>query len=91
MDANALLIEAQMHLECMNEGFCEMRVGEPPNKERQRVIEDELYSRLWAAVYLVQAARNPERQRPDNFDEILREANAYNGVMDGPIDVAGMN
>ena len=35
MDADKLLIEAQMHLECMNEVFLEMEGG-MLEKERQR-------------------------------------------------------
>ena len=87
----SLLIEAQMHMECINEAFCEMWLGKKPSKKRQLVIDGELSARVWAAIYLTQAALEPNHHRPSDFDDVVREANAYNGELDGPIDVTGMN
>lgn len=51
-----MLIEAQMHLECMNEAFLEMERGDMDD-ERQRVVYAELIARLWASIHLVQSVR----------------------------------
>lgn len=48
MDANHMLIEAQMHLECMNEVFLEMEGG-MLGEERQKTAYHELLARLWAS------------------------------------------
>ena len=89
-----MLIDAQMHMECMNEAFCELWGAggmKVPNKKRQRVINEELSVRLWAAIYLVQAVRDPEGEKPANFNDTIREASAYNAVDDEDIDITGMN
>lgn len=79
-----------MHLECINEAFCEMGMH-TPDEARQKVVWHELNARVWAAIYLVQAANNPHQAKPETFDEVLREANAYNGAPDDEIDVTGMH
>ena len=56
MDAGRMLIEAQMHLECMNEAFFEMERGDM-QEERQKVVYSELIARLWASIHLVQSVR----------------------------------
>lgn len=48
MDAHLMLIEAQMHLECMNEVFLEMEGG-ILDEERQKTAYHELLARLCAA------------------------------------------
>ena len=49
MDADRMLIEAQMHLECMNEVFLEMEGG-MLGEERQHTAYHELLARLCAAI-----------------------------------------
>ncbi len=48
MDANRMLIDAQLHLECMNEAFLEMEGG-MLGEERQKAAYHELLARLCAA------------------------------------------
>ena len=90
MTPKSMLHEAQMHLECINEAFCEMD-RHTPDEARQKIVWHELNARVWAAIYLVQAANNPHQARPVSFEEVIREANSYNGEIDGPVDVAGMH
>ena len=67
MDADKLLIEAQMHLECMNEALLEIEFAKP-SKERKRVINAELSARLWAAIHITQSgSARPGRQRADRY------------------------
>ena len=74
MDANRMLIEAQMHLECMNEVFLEMERGDMDD-ERQRVVYAELIARLWASIHLVQSVR---MGRPDEgLHQARREVMHY--------------
>ena len=56
MDAHLMLIEAQMHLECMNEVFLEMEGG-MMETERQQTSYHELLARLWASIHLIQSVR----------------------------------
>lgn len=92
MPHRKMLIEAQMHLECINEAFLELWATSTPSTERQRLIKEELSCRIWAAIYLVQAVRLPDEILPVRFEEILREANAFNGpIEDGSACVAGMH
>ena len=86
-----MLIEAQMHMECMNEAFCELFGDKPVTPERQLVVKSELCTRVWAAIYLVQAANNPSQKHPNRFDEVLREANAYNGPMEDDAGIADLH
>jgi hypothetical protein len=89
-----MLVEAQMHMECMNEAFLELWGAggmKKPSKQRQRVINEELSARVWAAIYLVQAVRDPEWKKPDNFNDTIREANAHNGLDYEDVDVTGMH
>ena len=91
MAPKSMLYEAQMHMECINEAFCELEM-KAPDEARQKMIWHELNARVWAAIYLVQAANNPDRPRPARFDEVLREANAHNGIMDEEvINTEGMH
>ena len=89
MTDNEHLIHAQMQLECMTEALAEL--WSKPKKARLPVLKAELVARLWAALYLTQAVRCPNVEKPDNFDEVLREANAHNGVMEDAPDVMGMH
>ena len=74
MDADKLLIEAQMHLECMNEAFLEMERGDMDD-ERQRVVYAELIARLWASIHLIQSVR---MGRPDEgLEQARREVGHY--------------
>lgn len=74
MDANHMLIEAQMHLECMNEVFLEMEGG-MLEKARQHTAYHELLARLWASIHLVQSVR---MGRPDEgLEQARREVLHY--------------
>ena len=74
MDANRMLIEAQMHLECMNEVFLEMEGG-MLGEERQKTAYHELLARLWASIHLIQSVR---MGRPDEgLEQARREAGHY--------------
>ena len=81
MDADKLLIEAQMHLECMNEAFLEMERGDIDD-ERQRVVYAELIARLWASIHLVQSVRMGRED--DGLADALKDARCYNNVDDAP-------
>lgn len=74
MDAHLMLIEAQMHLECMNEVFLEMEGG-MLEEERQRTAYHELLARLWASIHLIQSVR---MGRPDEgLEQARREVGHY--------------
>jgi hypothetical protein len=81
MNADQMLIEAQMHLECMNEAFLEIERGEA-DEDRQRVVYAELLARLWASIHLVQSVRLGRED--EGLVEALREARCYNNVDDAP-------
>ena len=81
MDAAKLLIEAQMHLECMNEAFLEMERGDM-GEERQRVVYAELLARLWASIHLVQSVRLGREY--DGLADALIEARRFSNVDDAP-------
>lgn len=81
MDADKLLIEAQMHLECMNEAFLEMERGDMDD-ERQRVVYAELIARLWAAIHITQSVRLGREDK--ELIDTLREARRFNNVDDAP-------
>lgn len=82
MDAAKLLIEAQMHLECMNEAFLEMERGDM-GEERQRVVYAELLARLWASIHLVQSVRLGRED--DGLAAALSEARCFHNVDDAPV------
>ena len=74
MDANHMLIEAQMHLECMNEVFMEIEGG-ILGEERQKTAYHELLARLWASIHLIQSVR---MGKPDEgLDQARREVGHY--------------
>ncbi len=74
MDAHLMLIEAQMHLECMNEVFLEMEGG-MMETERQQTAYHELLARLWASIHLIQSVR---MGRPDEgLHQARREVMHY--------------
>ena len=74
MDAHLMLIEAQMHLECMNEVFLEMEGG-ILEEERQKTAYHELLSRLWASIHLIQSVR---MGKPDEgLEQARREVLPY--------------
>ena len=81
MDADKLLIEAQMHLECMNEALLEIEFAKP-SKERKRVINAELSARLWAAIHITQSVRLGREDK--ELIDTLREARRFNNVDDAP-------
>ena len=84
MDADKLLIEAQMHLECMNEAFLEMEGG-ILDKERQKTAYHELLSRLWASIHLIQSVR---MGRPDEgLEQARREVMHYSADAPGAQDL----
>lgn len=76
------LIEAQMHAECMNEGLNEFFHGYPTalSEDRKKVIEEELKARVWAVIYLIQAACGWEMT--EDAKQAIGEANAFNGPAD---------
>lgn len=82
MDAGRMLIEAQMHLEYMNEVFLEMEGG-MLEKERQRTAYHELLARLWAAIHLVQSVRLGRED--DGLAEALLEARCFDKADDAPV------
>ena len=74
MDADRMLIEAQMHLECMSEVFLEMEGG-MLGEERQKTAYHELLARLWASIHLIQSVR---MGRPDEgLEQARREVGHY--------------
>ena len=84
MDADKLLIEAQMHLECMNEALLEMEGG-ILDKERQKTAYHELLSRLWASIHLIQSVR---MGRPDEgLEQARREVMHYSADAPGAQDL----
>lgn len=87
MDAAHMLIEAQMHLECMNEAFVDMApaLEQLTGMDGQEAIKTawaEVNARVWAAIHLVQSVRmgKPDEQ----LDEALMQANAFNRDSDSP-------
>lgn len=87
MDANHMLIEAQMHLESMNEAFLDMapamtQIVGADGQEALTTAWAEVNARLWAAIHLVQSVR---MGRPDEqLAESLMQANAFNRDSDSP-------
>ncbi len=67
-------ISIQKELECITEAMNEYQSG--AESERKKVILDEVTSRAWAAIYLIQYA-DGQAQKPSNYEEVLREARAY--------------
>lgn len=87
MNADSMLIEAQMHLECMNEAFIDMApaIQQLTGMDGAEVLTtawSEVNARVWAAIHLVQSVR---MGRPDEqLDEALMQANAFNRDSDSP-------
>lgn len=87
MDTNHMLIEAQMHLESMNEAFLDMapamtQIVGSDGQEALTTAWAEVNARLWAAIHLVQSVR---MGRPDEqLAESLMQANAFNRDSDSP-------
>lgn len=76
------LIQAQMHLEFLSGAWNELNhwhaIGkDEPSDERKKALKDEIASRTWAALYLVQFLRTGNKE--ENHDEVMRDANAHNG------------
>lgn len=82
MEAGRMLIEAQMHLECMDEAFFEMERGDMP-EERQKVVYSELIARLWASIHLVQSVRLGRED--DGLAEALLEARCFDKADDAQV------
>ena len=84
MNANHMLIEAQMHLECMNEVFMEIEGG-ILGEERQKTAYHELLARLWASIHLIQSVR---MGRPDEgLERARREVMPYSADAPPPQDL----
>lgn len=61
---SAEIIEALMHAECL---------------AQDDLAQEEVHSRAWAIVYLLQRAWRPDFA-PENYHEVICEALAYNGT-----------
>lgn len=87
------LLEAQMHIECINEAWMEFTEAfKDITPERKEVVRDEIGSRIWAVIYLIQHRNDPKKIASRRVQEILREANAHNGVDDDEgADVSGLH
>jgi hypothetical protein len=87
MNADHMLIEAQMHLECINEAFIDMApaMQQLTSMDGQEVLKTtwaEVNARVWAAIHLVQSVR---MGRPDEqLADALMQANAFNRDSDSP-------
>lgn len=92
MDANHMLIEAQMHLESMNEAFLDMAPAMEQLKgmdgfEGLATAWHEVNARVWAAIHLIQSVR---RGKPDEqLADALMQANAFN--RDSNLPPAGLH
>lgn len=87
------LREAQMHIECINDAWLEFTEAfKDITPERKEVVRDEIGSRIWAVIYLIQYRNDPKKIASSGVQEVLREANAHNGIDDdGGVDVGGMH
>lgn len=87
MNSDSMLIEAQMHLECMNEAFIDLapameQLQGMDGMEALKTAWHEINARVWAAIHLVQSVRRGE---PDEqLAEALMQANAFNRDNDLP-------
>lgn len=87
MNADSMLIEAQMHLECMNEAFIDLapameQLTGMDGAEAVTTAWHEINARVWAAIHLVQSVR---RGKPDaQLEDALVQANAFNRDSDSP-------
>ena len=76
------LIEASMHLECLNDAWNELWFADAiglqvPDDARKLILRDEIACRIWAAIYLIQSQRTG--QELENHQSTIDEANRYNG------------
>ena len=80
MDANRMLVEAQMHLESMNEAFLDMapamaQIVGADGQEALTTVWAEVNARVWAAIHLVQSVR---MGKPDEgLEQARREVGHY--------------
>lgn len=85
------LIEAQMHLECLNEAWLEfLECFRDISPERKEVVREEISSRIWAAIYLIQYRNKPEELASEKVSGAIREANSFNGG-DDEVDTSGLH
>jgi hypothetical protein len=88
MTAEEKILEARMHLECLTEAWLEYTEAfKDMTTERKAVVKEEIPSRIWAAIYLLQYMNSPEFQS-DRVQAVIREANAFNGG-DCQADISG--
>ena len=87
------LCEAQMHIECINDAWLEFTEAfKDITPERKEVVRDEIGSRIWAVIYLIQYRNDPGKMAGSGVQEILREANAHNGIDDeDDVDVSRLH
>ena len=87
------LLEAQMHIECINDAWLEFTEAfKTITPERKEIVRDEIGSRIWAVIYLIQYRNDPLKIASDEVQEILRESNAHNGINDEDVvDVSGLH
>lgn len=87
------LILAQMHMECINDAWLEFTEAfKPITPERKAVVMDEIGSRIWAAIYLIQHRNEPAELASTHVQEVLREASAFNGLEeDESLDIGGLH
>lgn len=87
------LLQAQMHIECINDAWLEFTEAfKDITLERKEVVRDEIGSRIWAAIYLIQYRNDPGKMADSGVQKVLREANAHNGIdEESDADVSGLH
>lgn len=87
------LILAQMHMECINDAWLEFTEAfKPITPERKAVVMDEIGSRIWAAIYLIQHRNKPAELASTHVQEVLREASAFSVPIEGDTpDIGGLH
>lgn len=86
------LSEAQMHVECLLEAWHEFReCFRPITQERKAVVQEEISSRIWAAIYLIQYRNEPDKLRSDDAASAIRLANAFNDLDDESVNALGLH
>ena len=73
---NGTKFRALKELECMNEAMCEMDNPETSD-ERKAVLWQELCSRVWAGIYVLQYRDMPAHERPEHYEQIMKQADAF--------------
>lgn len=88
MDAGRMLIEAQMHMEYMNEALIDMApaIGQLTGIDGAAKLAtawSEVNARLWAAIHLVQSVRLGRED--DGLAEALLEARCFDKADDAQV------